>query len=480
MKRLDSLGHAAARAPVVPGASSGGGASWVARGLLMCLGSALILSAMTSLSSTPAYAASCTGGTMQIVAHEDDDLYFQSPDLLHDIQAGRCVRTVFVTAGDDAKSAPYWTGRERGSQAAYAQMAGVANVWTTSDAGVPGTSIRMRTLTGAPRISLVFMRLPDGNRRGTGMIVHHHESLMKLWKGSIRSIHAVDRSAAYTGAALRHTLTALMTGFQPTSVRTQDWTRPFGTGDNADHIAVGLFTRQASRGYTSAHTLLAYEGYPAWIRPPNVVGQDLAARRRALRAYAAHDPKVCMKLWCPKNLAYLARMAQQYLVASQSTGNSARERGVTVTASSQDTWADQTARKAVDGFAQGFPSAPTREWATDGGAADSWIQLDFPAPTSINGVVLADRPNLDDQVTGGTLLFSDGSTVRTGPLPNNGSPLSIGFTARITTSVRLTITAVSPTTQNAGLAEMETYANMPGFQPPPARARTDQWFYHEP
>ena len=417
---------------------------------------------------------------MQIVAHEDDDLFFQSPDMLHDIQAGRCVRTVFVTAGDDAKGRPYWSGRERASQAAYAEMAGVANAWTTSDAGVPGRAIRMQTLTAAPRISLVFMRLPDGNRRGTGMIVHHHESLMKLWKGSLKSIHAVDGSATYTGAALRQTLAALMSGFRPTSVRTQDWARPFGTGDNADHIAVALFTRQANGGYTSAHTLSAYQGYPAWIRPPNVVGQDLAARRRALRAYAAHDPKVCLKLWCPKSLAYLSRLARQYLLASRSTGNSARERGVTVTASSQNTWADETARKAIDGFALGYPIDPTREWATDGGKADSWIQLDFPAPTSINGVVLADRPNLDDQVTGATLLFSDGSTVRTGPLPNNGSPLSVGFPGRNTTWVRLTVTSVSPATQSVGLAEMETYANMPGFQPPSAGAKGDQWFYRAP
>ena len=37
---------------------------------------------------------------MQIVAHPDDDLLFQSPDLLHDVVGGKCVRTVFVTAGE--------------------------------------------------------------------------------------------------------------------------------------------------------------------------------------------------------------------------------------------------------------------------------------------------------------------------------------------------------------------------------------------
>ncbi len=37
---------------------------------------------------------------MAVVAHQDDSLLFLSPDLLHDIQAGDCVTTVYVTAGD--------------------------------------------------------------------------------------------------------------------------------------------------------------------------------------------------------------------------------------------------------------------------------------------------------------------------------------------------------------------------------------------
>lgn len=434
--------------------------AWV-RALAVCLGAAVLL---TGLPSTRAYAASCSDGAMQIVAHQDDDLLFQSPDLLHDIQAGRCVRTVFVTAGDAAQGEAYWMGRERGSQAAYARMVGVANSWTISDAAMSGHSIRIATLTGAPSVSLVFMRLPDGNRRGTGMIVHDHQSLMRLWEGAIGSISAVDGSATYTGTSLRAALTALMTDFQPTTVRTQDWTAAFGNGDNADHVAAARYVRAAAEDYTSAHTLLAYGGYPTWTRLPNVSGADLTTKRAAFHAYVAHDPNLCMKPWCPEGLVYTVRMARQYLLASESTGNAARGPGVTVTASSQDRWNGQTANKAIDGFAQGFPSAATREWATVGGKSGSWIQLDFPAPTSIDAVVLADRPNRSDQVTGGTLTFWDGSTVTTGPLANSGSPLTVRFPARTTTSLRLTITSVSATTKNVGLAEIEAHTTISGPQ----------------
>src|ERR1700751_5955879 len=90
--------------------------------------------------------------TLNIVAHEDDDLLFLSPDLLHAIQAGRTLRTIFVTAGDDGLNASYWQGREAGMQAAYALMCGVANSWDQSDAGIAGHPIPIFTLTGRPSV----------------------------------------------------------------------------------------------------------------------------------------------------------------------------------------------------------------------------------------------------------------------------------------------------------------------------------------
>jgi LmbE family N-acetylglucosaminyl deacetylase len=422
---------------------------------------AAIVTVAGLLVPAPAFAASCEGGAMQIVAHQDDDLLFQSPDVLHDVQAGRCVRTVFVTAGDAAQDADYWLGREAGSRAAYAEMAGVADTWTTSELEVDARPIRVQTLTAASRISLVFMRLPDGNRQGTGMIRHHHESLMRLWQSSVTSITAVDGSASYIDSSLRTTLTALMVDFAPTTVRTEDWTAEFGKGDNADHIATALYVRAAQRDYAAAHTLLGYGGYPTWTRPPNVAGTDLFAKQSAFETYAVDDSRMCLRPWCPGSLVASIRLARQYVVGSESSGNSARRPGVTVTASSQNRRAGQTAPQAVDGLALGYPRNPAEEWATVRGHEGSWIQLDFPAPTVVNGVVLADRPNLSDQVTGATLLFSDGTTVAIGALANNGSSGSFRFASRTTTSVRVTITSVSGSTQNAGLAELETYATMP-------------------
>ncbi len=436
------------------------GASLVVRGFLISLVTTLVPIAMPPVAMTSDPAPDCVGGAMQVVAHEDDDLIFQNPDILHDIDAGRCVRTVFVTAGDAARGELYWKSRENGSRAAYAHMAGVANTWTTTDSDVSGHAVRLQTLVGAPNVSLVFMRLPDGDRTGSGLLAHDRESLMRLWQGRIASIGAIDGSARYTESDLRSTLAQLMTAFEPTTIRTQDWTIAFRHGDHADHTATALLARQASQEYPSAHTLLAYGGYPTWTRLVNVTGSDLRAKESTFLAYAGHDRTLCLDPWCPIDVVYSLRLSRQYVLASESAGNSARGPGVRVTASSEDLASGQGADRAVDGYALGDPSAHAREWATEGGGAGSWIRLDYPAPTPVDGVVLYDRPNLRDQIMAGVLEFSDGSSVRLGELPNNGSGLTVRFPARTVTSVRLLVTAVSGSTKNVGLAELETYATV--------------------
>src|SRR3954453_147443 len=97
--------------------------------------------------STARASAACpAGATMNIVGHPDDDLLFQSPDLLHDVQPGKCVRTVYITAGERDRDIYSLQWREEGAEAAYAQMAGAANSWTTTDAGVRGHPMRLVTL----------------------------------------------------------------------------------------------------------------------------------------------------------------------------------------------------------------------------------------------------------------------------------------------------------------------------------------------
>ena len=109
---------------------------------------------------------------MQVVAHEDDDLLFMNPDLLHAIQQGDCVRTIYLTAGDAGSSKFYWLGRERGSEAAYALLGGIADEWTTQTVKFGNHRFgTVATPVHSDRLSVAFMHLPDGKPDGQGFKV---------------------------------------------------------------------------------------------------------------------------------------------------------------------------------------------------------------------------------------------------------------------------------------------------------------------
>jgi hypothetical protein len=154
------------------------------------------------------------------------------------------------------------------------------------------------------------------------------------------------------------------------------------------------------------------------------------------------------------------------------SANLARIAGVSVTASSQASSA-QAAVKAVDGVASGYPVDSSREWATAGGKAGSWIRVAWSEPVTIDRVVLFDRPNLDDRVTAGALVFSDGSSVSVGALGNSGGATTVSFPSRTVSDLRFNVSSVSTSTFNIGLAELEVWG-VPVPQPPVARAGADQ------
>jgi LmbE family N-acetylglucosaminyl deacetylase len=128
-----------------------------------------------------------------------------------------------------------------------------------------------------------------------------------------------------------------------------------------------------------------------------------------------------------------------------------------VTASSENPGDGQLAVKAVDGVADGWPGDYTREWATAGQTTGAWIELTWTRPYSVSRVVVFDRPNGEDQILGATLSFSDGSTETLGPLDDSGAGNELVFAARLVTSLRLTVTSTSGSTQNVGLAELQVF-----------------------
>lgn len=254
---------------------------------------------------------------LQIVAHEDDDVLFQNPDVVRAIKAGHSVRTVYVTAGDAGWPEWYWADRERGAEAAYARMAGQPADYAVEERVVSGRQIEQHTLSGASRISLIFLRLPDGGLDGNGSPLYRNESLQHLWDVTLPSTTTVDGANHYSRQDLIDVLGHLMAEFNPTAIRTLDGAGHFGY-DNPDHRYSALFADEAFAKSSGAATLMAFRGYnvhpPFGSEPANLTTSEQEDKWATFLAYAAHDNKICNQdgAPCPPTGGYADYAERQY------------------------------------------------------------------------------------------------------------------------------------------------------------------------
>ncbi|KAK4055531.1 hypothetical protein OIV83_000077 [Microbotryomycetes sp. JL201] len=119
-------------------------------------------------------------------------------------------------------------------------------------------------------------------------------------------------------------------------------------------------------------------------------------------------------------------------------------------------------RKVADGIIDGLrddgSGDVTAEWVTRGQKSGAWVKLSWYQPITLTQIILHDRPNSQDQVSGATVFFSDGTQVNTGILWQNGQSTYVNLPEPKTiTSLLFKVTHVSRTTQNIGLSELEVY-----------------------
>jgi hypothetical protein len=113
---------------------------------------------------------------------------------------------------------------------------------------------------------------------------------------------------------------------------------------------------------------------------------------------------------------------------------------------------------AVDGSVGGG----AHEWIADGEPNSATLRLIWPAPVTVDRVVLYDRVSTVDNILAATLVSDDGHAVAVGPLPPDGRPVEIMLGTRTILALTLSITASSGA--NAGLAEIQVLAAQ--AQPP--------------
>lgn len=357
---------------------------------LACAGALLLAQAPRALAAGP-----CVGKVMYFAAHQDDTLLFQSPALLEDIQANKCVQTVFLTAGDAGRPASYWEGRELGAEVAYAQMAGVASSWTHSEPTFEGHKLHVENLDGQPGVSIVSMRLPDGGIEGEGFPAYGNQSLEKLWHGghaevpAISSIKAVDNSTTYTYQGLIDTLAAQINSFDPERIETQNYTVPFNSADHPDHVGTGKFVKLAQLAYPEPHLLMPYEDYETAAKAQNVEGSLLTAKSNAFYAYGAHDDEACASEITCAPTEYAKWLKREYKIAAAAESTPGADAG-------PDQNVASGASVQLDGSGSFDPG--------NGGLTYSWTKTSGPA------VVLSDptaeKPTFTAPTGPATLKFS--------------------------------------------------------------------------
>lgn len=151
---------------------------------------------------------------------------------------------------------------------------------------------------------------------------------------------------------------------------------------------------------------------------------------------------------------------QQRKQAQEDPLKSDRNLALTARATATSVYKGYTAKAAIDGVVGGYPDDTSAEWASDGEKESAMLRLAWDKPQIINRVWLFDRPNTHaDQITAGMLIFSDGSTVSVGQLPDDASAArEVTFPEKKVTWLMFAVTSVKPETENTGLAEIAVFS----------------------
>ena len=128
-----------------------------------------------------------------------------------------------------------------------------------------------------------------------------------------------------------------------------------------------------------------------------------------------------------------------------------------VTASAEKS-SEYDASKVVDGV---IGVLDANEWQSDsyewswGEKNFPWVKLEWEQPRCINKVIIYDRATPDSHIAGGTLYFSDGTSLPVTEIPENGSACAVNFPTKSVDWIKFVSTDGCGT--NLGLSEIEVF-----------------------
>ena len=239
----------------------------------------------------------CAGRTVvSFWAHYDDDLIFGNPVIDDELADGGCVRTFFFTYSDAGEGeSTYASEREKGIRAAYDAMLGRSGEWVDRSVTLAsGMTVTMTKPSDDDRVSLLFLRLPDGGLSGTTFIYTGQQTLEKLLSGALPSLRTIDEGRSVSVATLEKSIAEILAGYAPDRVLTHLPKEAHGSaGDHPDHSSVGTLVSRAVDAGAAPSAQVEYAiGYPSAERPANITGTQLERKASLFAVYAAHDPVI--------------------------------------------------------------------------------------------------------------------------------------------------------------------------------------------
>lgn len=414
--------------------------------------------------------SSASAQTVVFAPHPDDEALFASGVIYNAVAAGKNVKVIVATNGDCEAPAIGHT-RQLESVAAMARL------------GLPASSV---IFLGYPDCGLLqvfnsytnpqsaFMSAAGRNStygfEGLGNTDYH------------RYIYGV--SALYNRPSLLQDIGTILANYRP-----QDIYVTSAYDDNPDHAALNFFVtealaarrRQDPSFQPTLHDGLVHEPCelscnPSYHWPDPTFTPTLPFPAPAFLSQtpllwsdieSVPQPAAMTTTNAATNVKYqaIAQYSTQFSLWLESFVKANEffwkwelwsNLGLTATATASSTQSASTsANRANDGSVSGLPKREDGEWVSNGQLAGAWLQFTWPTATAVSSVVLHDRPLATQNITGGTLTFSDGTSVPVGALPNSGAGLTVAFPTRTVSWVRFTVT--SATGSAAGLAEFEVY-----------------------
>ncbi|KAI1673288.1 hypothetical protein L13192_00035 [Pyrenophora tritici-repentis] len=269
----------------------------------------------SALASTPTSPFPCTGGSVYFTAHTVDGLLFQNPDLLHDLFVFKCVTTVVFNAdtGGEAANESRMLQLERGLEAAYWNMSGLASSSSSSAAAATATattiqignhSIATSPLLGLKNAQILYLRLPESSTfYGQGYQAYGKETLKKLYSADIPAISSTDGRNRYTVAELKDVVGTILGFRRAKDIRVLDYVDSFSVTDtddvqleHADRVASAKIVVDAVREKGIPGTVKGYACDALRNLKNNLHTPDYIKKFAAFFEYARHDPDMCQSL----------------------------------------------------------------------------------------------------------------------------------------------------------------------------------------